>query len=110
MRDGFPKSLELQNLLSYIEVTTGKHIFSCPLPCTTTRTYTRRLGETQVKDQQNMDIIFIEEMQVTRTTVVPFSLVEFFSGVGGLLGLWLGLGAAQAVEMGLKLIFTRTLY
>ena len=46
-----------------------------------------------------MTISFTKEMQVTKTSIVPFSIVDFFSGIGGILGLWLGLGALQLIEL-----------
>ena len=43
-------------------------------------------------------------LQVTETTVVPFSIVDLFSGMGGILGLWLGLGAIQLGELLLQIL------
>ena len=45
---------------------------------------------------------FAKDTQVTSTSLVRFSIVDFFSDMGGILGLWLGLGAVQLGELGVQ--------
>ena len=63
-------------------------------------------------EQENtstLDIIFSENVEVTTSPYPTFRLSQALASLGGSLGLWLGLGVAQAVEMALKLMFTRAL-
>ena len=76
----------------------GLTVSNCNLPCTITKTYTKKVSEV-FNYRKMMTISFTKEMQVTKTSIVPFSIVDFFSGMGGILGLWMGLGALQIIEL-----------
>ena len=48
---------------------------------------------------QGITVLFNPKLAVTTTKLVPFSLTKLLSEVGGILGLWLGLGMVQLGEL-----------
>jgi hypothetical protein len=73
----------------------------CPLPCTTYTIQKKFLGE---YTQPNMlSMTFPQRVQVTTTNMMTPPMSSFLSEVGGSMGLWLGLGVLQAVEMVLNI-------
>ena len=87
---------------------------SCPIPCTTWSTDTRLLGEYAranrnfstvnltfapkvniTKKMNNFLWSFFAKVPVTTTSYLKFYLSNFFSDLGGSLGLWLGVGILQ---------------
>ena len=86
----------------YYNLMLGIQLSDCKLPCTITRTYTQEVGE-YTRTMPGVKVTFVKDMEVTETSVVPFSIVDLFSGMGGILGLWLGLGAIQLGELLLQL-------
>ena len=87
----------------YFNLVLGIQLSDCKLPCTITRTYTQEVGE-YTRTSPGVKVTFVKDMAVTETSVVPFSIVDLFSGMGGILGLWLGLGAIQLGELLLQLV------
>ena len=51
------------------------------------------------------DITFDQSVTITKYFYPDFSFVDFFSGVGGSLGLWLGLGIMQLLEYGVHILY-----
>jgi hypothetical protein len=88
-----PSSIE-----SISDILLGNSLFDCPLPCSTISTQTRFVSE-NIVDDNFIIITFSPSVQVTTTDFVKQSLSSFLSAVGGSVGLWLGLGALQAVEI-----------
>ena len=87
----------------YFNLVLGIQLSDCKLPCTNTRTYTQEVGE-YTRSSPGVKVNFVKDMEVTETSVVPFSIVDLFSGMGGILGLWLGLGAIQLGELLLQFV------
>ena len=52
-------------------------------------------GEQWNKFMQQISLLFLYKVQVSRTSYVKFYISNFFSDFGGSLGLWLGFGIAQ---------------
>ena len=77
---------------------TGEQISDCLLPCTTTSTDTRLLNEKFI-NQDSIKLQFSSAVEVRTTFLVQPSLSSFLSSVGGSMGLWLGLGVVQAIEL-----------
>ena len=85
------------NILHY-SLTDGIQVSDCKMPCTTTKTSTIAMKE-KPNLEQAIRIVFKSEMQITTTSMVHFNLIKFLSDVGGILGLWLGLGMVQLFDL-----------
>ena len=86
------------NTFDYWRFTTGFSISPCPPPCTQTRTAVTYLHEEEIELGPTIGLIFPESILVTENSVPDFSFVTLFSGLGGSLGLWLGLGVLQLLQ------------
>ena len=51
-----------------------------------------------------IDITFASKVQVTTTNFLEFHLSTFLSEFGGSLGLWLGLGVAQILQLIMEMV------
>ena len=76
----------------------GIKLSDCKIPCTTTKTNTIYQGKQELS-YNGLSVLFNADMQVTSTSLVPFSFSKFLSDIGGILGLWLGLGMVQLGEL-----------
>ena len=88
------------SVVEYGDLATGTQPSDCPLPCTTTQTETKHLYDT--KENRNFSTLcltFSSKVLVTRTDFLKFSPASFLSEVGGSMGLWMGLGLVQAMEL-----------
>ena len=104
--------------VDYDDLWDGTQASPCPLPCTTWSTDTRLLGEyARVnKNTSRINLTFapkvntgppqsspcnkfniISKVQVTTTSYLKFYLSNFFSDLGGSLGLWMGIGILQVL-------------
>jgi hypothetical protein len=79
----------------------GTTVSPCPLPCRTARVTARLLTE-RYDDESVLQITFDQTVTVTTTDFVQFSIVTFLSDTGGAMGLWLGLGIIQFLELIVK--------
>jgi hypothetical protein len=86
----------------------GNKLSDCPLPCKTTRTETKFLRSYVTDDKRtSVDIAFSQSVQVTTTNFLKPTLSTFLSDVGGSVGLWLGLGVVQAVQLVINCVIAR---
>ena len=76
----------------------GSKTAPCPLPCRTTSIRTKFVGESYA-ESASIKINFANTVPVTKTDFVQPNLEVVLSGVGGSLGLWLGLGVLQLLEV-----------
>ena len=86
--------------ISYEDLWDGTQLSPCPLPCSTTHTDTRLLAEYPgTKNSSRINLTFSTKVEVTTTDFLKFYLSTVLSDLGGSMGLWLGLGMVQAVEV-----------
>jgi hypothetical protein len=77
---------------------------NCPLPCSTVHTKTKFLEKHLPHSHRTMlAVTFSPTVKVSTTDFVTRPFSTFLSDVGGSIGLWLGLGVLQAVEMTINL-------
>ena len=87
-------------MTSYTDLMTGTTISDCLMPCTKTKIEIVAVDEKFVvyKDS-TIDITFTRTVTVSKTDFPQFSIVKFLSALGGSIGLWLGLGVIQMLEI-----------
>ena len=92
-------------MVDYFDSFDGTQLSDCPLPCTTTNTETKHLyGRTDNRNVSTISLTFSSKVLVKRTDFLKFSLAIFLSEVGGSMGLWLGLGIVQTIELAVNSI------
>ena len=95
-------------MVSYGDLIDGTQLSDCPLPCTTTNTETKQLYEkTNSRNASTISLSFSSRVMVTKTDFLKFSLASLFSEMGGSMGLWMGLGLVQALELAINYILPR---
>ena len=97
-------------MAAYGDLFDGTQLSDCPVPCTTTNTDTKHLFDiTNVRNSNSSTILltFSSKVLVTKTDFPEFSLVSFLSEVGGSMGLWLGLGMVQVLELVINSLLPR---
>ena len=71
---------------------------SCPMPCTRTKMDVKHLM-TDEDNHHRIEILFSESLMVTRHFFPDPSLAEGLASLGGSMGLWLGLGVLQLLQL-----------
>ena len=96
------------NPLYAVYLASGAQKSPCPLPCSTMFVESRFLREkNENRNQSVFHLTFSDEVLVTKTEFLKFSFKIFLSDIGGSMGLWLGLGLLQAVQISLNCVFER---
>ena len=85
--------------LTHINYLAGITTTHCRLPCKITKTVTKFITDQKHDEGFGISVAFNQNMQVTRTSLVHFSPIKCLCDMGGILGLWLGLGALQLSEL-----------
>ena len=78
---------------------TGKRLSDCPMPCTTFGTSTKMISKRATVDKSHIVLSFSGTVQMTITEMETPSISGLLSAVGGSIGLWLGIGVLQAIEL-----------
>ena len=73
------------------------------MPCTTFRTKSNLVSKRASSPLGRILFSFSEKVTMTITELETPSVSELLSAIGGSIGLWLGLGAFQAIEILSKL-------
>ena len=81
----------------------GSTLSNCPMPCTTFRTTSKMISKRASSPLGRILLSFSEKVTMTITELETPSVSELLSAIGGSIGLWLGLGAFQAIEILSKL-------
>ena len=83
---------------SYEKLHDGRMKSKCPIPCSTFHIESRYLrGEVFAKP--GISLFFNQDIMVTKTEFLKFTFEKFLSDIGGSMGLWLGLGLLQTLEL-----------
>ena len=85
---------------NYADIISGTLESDCPPPCTTTKIIS--VFQDEKKDnlsKSKIDITFSNKVSVVVADFPKFNAAMFLSSCGGSMGLWLGLGVVQTVEM-----------
>ena len=89
-----------QGKYDFVDLFDGTQISTCLLPCTTVYVESRLLTESVTPENvSKIDIYFNPHVTVTTTDFIKFIFANLLSEIGGGLGLWLGLGLMQMVEV-----------
>ena len=96
-------------LLMVDKLRDGSKQSSCPAPCTSTAISARHIltGDT-FTDHSALIFTFSDVVMVTHTGFPAFSLAQELATLGGSMGLWLGLGVLQVLEILVKLLLAVT--
>ena len=81
---------------------------NCPKPCIQTTTYTKFVRDAP-GNYSGLLILFSEDITITKTEMLGFDFLSSLSYLGSNLGLWLGLGALQLMEM-IRVAVIATIY
>ena len=93
---------------SYGDLHDGTQISPCPLPCSTISVDSRLIfEEINSKNVSVLDLTFSQSVMVTTVEFLKFSFSNFLSDLGGSMGLWLGIGLLQTVQMAIQLVLPR---
>ena len=79
---------------------------SCPRPCTQTQIKLNRLVAESWDFGPAVEVIFSDKVMVTYNYYPKFSPVEALASLGGSLGLWLGLGVLQLLQLTLAALIS----
>ena len=92
----------------YEDLHDGTQISPCLLPCSTISIESRLLAEKMSRGNfSTISLTFSQSISVTTTDFLKFAFVNILSDLGGCLGLWLGLGLVQTIEIVMKIILPR---
>ena len=83
----------------------GTYESDCQFPCKATRFHGKVLLFQHRKDENFSSLSFTlnQRVTVTESYIPAFSLTNFFTQLGGSLGLWLGVGTVQLLIIALQL-------
>ena len=93
---------------AYEEVLFGTAMSACSLPCTRTSTQTVLLEENFDKLNHSIVVITFEKViSVDRKDFPSFNLAQFISSIGGSMGIWLGVGVIQSIDLIIDFVFRK---
>jgi hypothetical protein len=97
----FNETILPNNTVDYEDLPDGVRNSDCPLPCTQTYVDSRFISKREYRGTipDSIIVTFSETVQITTSDFPPFSFLDYLSRLGGLLGLWLGLGVVQIFEL-----------
>ena len=72
---------------------------ACPIPCTQTQIRLNKLVTEKWEGPPSVELMMSDKVMVTYNYYPKFSPVEALASLGGSLGLWLGLGVLQLLQL-----------
>ena len=81
------------------EIFSGFKSSNCPFPCKSTITNTKLITNSNYKNKTVVALTFSEQITIRKTDMVNFNLLTSLSFLGANMGLWLGLGFVQFMEI-----------
>ena len=91
---------------SYADIVSGITKSGCLVPCTSTKITSVFLDEKyDSRGQSRIDITFSDRVSVTVTDFPKFNTAVFLSAFGGSMGMWLGVGVVQTIEILINLVW-----
>ena len=98
-------------IIAYNGLISGISVSDCPLTCSSTQIKIVSLDEKYgVRDTSRIDIAFEKTVLVSKTDFRKFNIIHFLAEFGGSMGLWLGLGVVQTIELPMKMGFCRKIF
>ena len=71
----------------------------CPTPCQQTHVTVNKMVQDSYTGSPAVELVLSDKVMVTHNFYPKFSLVEALASLGGSLGLWLGLGVLQLLQL-----------
>ena len=85
---------------NYAGLILGSTQSDCPRPCTSTQITSVFLDEkTGISAGSRIDITLSEKVSILVTNFPKFNLALFLSSCGGSMGMWLGVGVLQIMQL-----------
>ena len=85
--------------INYADLFDGTKVSPCLLPCMSTKVSSAFISAQDVENFTVFDLTFSQVVTRTTFNFPLFQWTDYFSGLGGLMGLWLGLGVSQLLSM-----------
>ena len=92
-------------MLKYWDYADGTQPSECLLPCLSTKIKASVFSSEDYSNHSKFDITFEQTVAVTEYYFEKFSISSFLSSMGGILGLWLGVGVMQIGGYASYLVF-----
>ena len=103
----FMNESDHSKIYPYFDLIDGTQKSSCPMPCSTIQVESRLLQERLGEGNKHfVDMQFSKGIPVTKTKLKKFNFAILLSEIGGSMGLWLGLGLLQVLEISIKFILS----
>ena len=91
---------------AYNGILSGRTMSDCTMPCIQTKMKTAFTEHKFVdRNYSKIDITFEKLVPVHKSQFSVFNLAQFLSALGGTMGIWLGVGILQSLQIAIKFIF-----
>ena len=98
--DKYIEEFDASTWIRYMGLAFGIEASDCPLPCTTTSSRMKNIiGKYGAYEFSVMELYISQTMAVTTSSFTKFDMAKFLSDIGGSLGLWMGIGLLQLIEI-----------
>ena len=99
------KDKNISKSVWFDDAISGNIISTCLQPCKSTKITTVLVDKKdELRNQSKIDIIFSNTVKQSVNDFPEFNFGQFLSSLGGSMGLWLGLGVVQSLEIWVKIL------